>query len=77
MKTEPNVFVFRDLPLFVMTYVDDIVAIGPEDKVSNFFGALEKHLLIKDLAPGGPTIAFLGRLVNQDDKGIHLRAHED
>ena len=61
MKTEPNVFVFRDLPLLVMTYVDDIVALGPEDKVTNFFGALEKHLLIKiigDLSPGGPSITF-------------------
>ncbi len=78
MKTEPNVYHFRDLQLYAMAYVDDLVVVGPDGSVSKLHKNLEQHLLVKilgDLCVDGCSMNFLGRLVSRDDAGINLMLH--
>lgn len=74
LKSEPNVYYFKDRKLWVLCYVDDLIVIGPTKAVDDFYNELSGKLLVKvlgKLTPGA-TQDFLGRKLRRTVSGVEI-----
>lgn len=77
LRSVPEVCYFPTTLFYDMSFVGDILTIGPQDSADCFYEELSKTLLIKhlgELRTSGRDIAFAGRLLHRDHDGVHLLA---
>ena len=77
MKSEPNIYYFKDSRHYMLVYVDDVVIIG--DQPQRLFDELAKQIALKKNGSlsEGQTVKFLGRRLRMRDGAIEILTLED
>lgn len=70
---------YFEIQSYIISYVDDIITVGPQDAAKWLHEELSKKLFVKhlgELQTNRRNIAFFGRLLRRDHDGAHLFAPE-
>lgn len=71
LRGEQNVYDFPGKDLYIMSYVDDILAVGLQDSADWFFGEFSQLCLgISESHPCANDIPFLGQVLVRDETGF-------